>query len=90
MFSVLLSEMSAWTDEEVVKLIEIWGEDTIQAQMEGCKHNKEVYTKVSKEMKEAGYERSLEQCTSSMAWGEEEVVVGGGGGCGPDDISPIT
>ena len=37
MFSVLLSDMSAWTDEEVVKLIEIWGEGTIQAQLEGCK-----------------------------------------------------
>ena len=43
MFSVLLSDMSAWTDEEVVKLIEIWGEDTIQAQLEGCKHNKGVH-----------------------------------------------
>jgi len=41
--------MSAWTDEEVMKLIQVWGKDAIQAQLEGCKHNKEVYTKVSKE-----------------------------------------
>jgi len=49
-----------------MKLIEVWGKDAIQAQLEGCKHNKEVYTKVSKEMKEAGYERSLEQCRDKI------------------------
>jgi len=36
-------EQNVWMDEEVMKLIEIWGEDTILAQLEGCKHNKEVH-----------------------------------------------
>ena len=60
------SKMSSWTDEEIMKLVEIWGEDAIQVQLEGCKHNKEVYTKISKEMKEAGHNRSLEQCRDKI------------------------
>ena len=53
---------SSWKDEEVYKLIKLWGEDTIQAQLEGCKHNREVYEKIAKAMKEAGYNKNTEQC----------------------------
>ena len=28
---------ATWTDEETTKLIEIWGEEEIQVQLEGCK-----------------------------------------------------
>ena len=53
---------STWKDEEVYKLIEIWGDDIIQAQLEGCKRNKEVYEKVARQMGNAGFKRSAEQC----------------------------
>ena len=36
------SIMATWSDPETFKLIEIWGEDAIQAQLEGCRKNKEV------------------------------------------------
>jgi len=29
--------MASWTDEETLKLLELWGEDSIQAELEGCK-----------------------------------------------------
>ena len=53
---------NSWKDEEVYKLIELWGEDTIQTQLEGCKHNREVYERIAKAMKEAGYNKNAEQC----------------------------
>ena len=34
----------------------------IQSQLEGCKHNREVYEKILKSMKEAGYNKSSDQC----------------------------
>ena len=52
----------AWSDEETLKLIEVWGDETIQAQLEGCKRNKDVYQKISREMAAAQYERTAEQC----------------------------
>ena len=58
--------MATWVDPEVYKLIEIWSEDSIQAQLEGCRRNKEVYEKISRELKDAGYERTAEQCREKV------------------------
>ena len=52
---------STWNKEETLKLIEIWGDGVMQAQLEGCKHNQEVYDKIAKDLIEAGYQRSGKQ-----------------------------
>ena len=52
----------AWKDDEISALISIWGDDIVQAQLEGCKRNKLVYEKVSESMKKVGFERSAVQC----------------------------
>ena len=49
-------------DEEVHKLIKLWGDDTVQAQLEGCHRNIQVYERISRDMISAGYERSVQQC----------------------------
>ena len=55
--------MATWSDEEVYKLlIDLWGKDSIQVQFETCKRNKWVYKKIAAQMKEAGYDRSADQC----------------------------
>ena len=46
-----------WMDEEVFNLSELWGDDAIQAQLEGCKQNKDVYEKIARAMKEVSYEK---------------------------------
>ena len=53
---------ATWEEEEVFKLIDLWGEDSIQVQLETCKRNKWVYEKIAAQMKEAGYDRSADQC----------------------------
>ena len=35
--------MAAWADQQVLKLVELWGEDSVQEQLEGCKQNSQVY-----------------------------------------------
>ena len=54
--------MAYWCDKETFKLIELWGEDKIQAQLEECKRNKEVFDAISRKMEEAGYQKSATQC----------------------------
>ena len=54
--------MAAWKDDETLKFIELWSEDNIQAEFEGCRRNREVYEKIVARMKEAGYDRSIDQC----------------------------
>ena len=61
------SEMAgAWNKEETLKLIEIWGNDAIQAQLEGCKRNQDIYSKIAAEMTEAGHERTAQQCRNKI------------------------
>ena len=54
--------MAAWKDDETLKFIELWSEDNIQAELEGCRRNREVYEKIVSRTKEAGYDRSIDQC----------------------------
>ena len=32
-----------WADQEVLKLVELWGEDSVQEKLDGCKRNSQVY-----------------------------------------------
>ena len=58
--------MTYWSKEETFKLISIWSENNIQAQLEGCKRNREVYTKISRELSVAGYTCTYEQCREKL------------------------
>ena len=51
-----------WTEEETLKLIELWGEDSVQVQINGCKRNAQILEKIVEEMQEEGYEKSSIQC----------------------------
>ena len=37
-----------WSESEMIKLIEIWGEDSIHAELEGCKRNKKIFEKIAR------------------------------------------
>ena len=34
--------MAVWADQEVLKLVQLWGEDSVQEQLDGCKRNSQV------------------------------------------------
>jgi len=55
-----------WSKEETLRLIGIWSDDAIQAQLEGCRRNSEVYRKIAKELTEVGYTRTMELCRDKM------------------------
>ena len=57
---------ASWTDEETCKLIEIWGDKSIQAMLEGCKRNRDMFNKIAREMEAAGYHKTSEQCNSKI------------------------
>ena len=59
---LITPDKMAWHKHETLFLISIWGEDSIQAQIEGCTRNKEVYDRVAKQMREEGYSRTGVQC----------------------------
>ena len=58
--------MAFWSEEEVLKMIEIWGKESIQAMLEGSKRNKDVYNQISRQMEAAGYEKTADQCNNTI------------------------
>ena len=57
--------MATWSKEETLRLIEIWGDDRIQAQLE-VHRNQDVFTKIAREMSESGFERTFQQCRDKL------------------------
>ena len=55
-----------WSDEETFVLIEIWGEDSIQAMLEGTRRNKDVFVKIAKAIEERGFSKSAVQCSAKI------------------------
>lgn len=58
--------MANWSDEDVLQLITLWGEEGVQEQLEGAKRNKHVYEKLAKEMQKRGSAKTAEQCRAKM------------------------
>lgn len=58
--------MAAWTEEETMKLIEIWSEDSIQAMLEGSRRNKGIFVRIAKEMEKCGFKKTGEQCSCKI------------------------
>jgi len=54
--------MAAWSDNEVTCLITLWNDDVVQEKLEGCKKNRDVFERISKDMRQAGFDRSGVQC----------------------------
>ena len=57
---------ASWSREEISRLIEVWGDDAVQAQLQECTRNQRVFEKISKALCEAGYERTFQQCRDKV------------------------
>ncbi|CAM4735686.1 unnamed protein product [Leuciscus chuanchicus] len=51
-----------WSSEEVRSLIEIWSDDHIRSQLSKTHKNSEIFGLFSKQLRERGFQRSVEQC----------------------------
>ena len=57
---------NTWTDQETYKLLELWGDEEVQAMLEGCTRNRHVYDQISRGMSAAGYNRTGLQCQEKV------------------------
>jgi len=58
----VLSKMAVWQDDEMEKLLELWGVESVQASLEGCIRNITIYDKIAVELTSCGYQRKGMQC----------------------------
>ncbi|CAM5092110.1 unnamed protein product [Eretmochelys imbricata] len=52
----------AWTEREVLDLIAVWGEESMQAELCSKRRNANIFAKISKGMIDRGYNRDTQQC----------------------------
>ena len=60
------SAIGNWSDREVFLLIELWGEEGIQEQLEGSKRNKHIYERLAAELAKTDSDKTAEQCRAKM------------------------
>ena len=53
--------MAPWTDAETFTLVELWDDEAIQDQPEGCKKNSQVFSKISEGMRKEGHSFAVNQ-----------------------------
>uniref|UniRef100_A0A3B3IG73 Myb/SANT-like DNA-binding domain-containing protein n=1 Tax=Oryzias latipes TaxID=8090 RepID=A0A3B3IG73_ORYLA len=51
-----------WSNAEVSCLLSLWGDETVQAKLQGCYRNKSLYEDISRDMGKHGFKRSWLQC----------------------------
>ncbi|KAM9123055.1 zinc finger and SCAN domain-containing protein 20-like [Pangshura tecta] len=52
----------AWTDQEVLDPIAVWGDESVLSELCSQKRNAKIYEKISKAMTDRGYSRDATQC----------------------------
>ena len=57
---------ATWSDEETLKLVELWGNEEIQVLLEGCTRNQHVYDRIAQGMVEAAYAKNGVQCRDKI------------------------
>ena len=55
-----------WSSAEILHLIEIWSDDSIQGQLDGLVRNKKVFVRIAAEMECSGYCRNFQQCRNKI------------------------
>ncbi|XP_067425841.1 zinc finger and SCAN domain-containing protein 29-like isoform X2 [Emydura macquarii macquarii] len=52
----------AWSTQEVMDLLGLWGEEDVQAQLRTSRRNFDIYSRIARGMEEKGYDRDTQQC----------------------------
>ncbi|EMP31723.1 hypothetical protein UY3_11139 [Chelonia mydas] len=52
----------AWTEREVLDLITVWGDESVLSELRSKRRNAQTFEKISKGMKDRGYNRDPQQC----------------------------
>ena len=58
--------MAVWGHAETLKFIELWGEESIQNMLEGCKRNKDDFSKLSSQMEASGLKKTAKSVQARL------------------------
>ena len=53
---------AGWSAEQTSALLGIWGDDEVQAKLDGVVRNKSIYERIASQLADLGYEKTWKQC----------------------------
>ena len=56
----------SWSTEKTKTLNSIWGEESIQSQLDSAHRNRHIFEQIAHEMSDKGYEKMWQQCRTKM------------------------
>ncbi|EMP40617.1 Putative protein C11orf61 like protein [Chelonia mydas] len=56
----------AWTEQEVLDLITVWGEESVLSELRSKRRNAKIFQKISDAMRDRGYSRDATQCRMKL------------------------
>ena len=62
----MVIKMTSWSDAETFLLLDLWGDEAVQALLEGCTRNRHVYERISGDLQKGGYNRTWSQCRDKL------------------------
>ncbi|KAM9301568.1 1-aminocyclopropane-1-carboxylate synthase-like protein 1 [Gastrophryne carolinensis] len=57
---------SNWSDPEVVELLQLWGNESVQMELESCLRNQHVFNRIADVLREKGINRTGDQCREKI------------------------
>ncbi|XP_018410417.1 PREDICTED: 1-aminocyclopropane-1-carboxylate synthase-like protein 1 [Nanorana parkeri] len=57
---------SNWSDPEVVELLQLWGNESVQMELESCLRNQHVFNRIADALREKGIHRTGDQCREKI------------------------
>ena len=62
----MAATLGRWITVETIVLLDVWGADSIQSQLDSMIRNKLDYQKVASDIAELGYKRTWQQCKTKI------------------------
>ncbi|XP_041131371.1 uncharacterized protein LOC121329726 isoform X3 [Polyodon spathula] len=57
---------SNWSDPEVVELLQLWSDESVQMELESCLRNQHVFNRIAEVLREKGIHRTGDQCREKI------------------------
>ncbi|XP_042197274.1 1-aminocyclopropane-1-carboxylate synthase-like protein 1 isoform X2 [Callorhinchus milii] len=57
---------SNWSDPEVVELLQLWADESVQMELESCLRNQHVFNRIAEVLREKGIHRTGDQCREKV------------------------
>ncbi|XP_049681752.1 1-aminocyclopropane-1-carboxylate synthase-like protein 1 isoform X2 [Accipiter gentilis] len=57
---------SNWSDPEVVELLQLWADESVQLELESCLRNQHVFNRIAEVLREKGIHRTGDQCREKI------------------------